>query len=78
MMILPVLPWDPFSPCPWVLVLFEWPFDKVYELGSSNDLLGCCAAGLGIGGWGGIEVGLDGIEGLIIDSVDEGNGGALD
>lgn len=50
----------------------------MYELGSSNDLLGCCAAGLEIGGWGGIDVGLDGIEDLMIDGADEGKGGALD
>lgn len=50
----------------------------MYELGSSNDLLGCCAAGLEIGGWGGTDVGLDGIEDLMIDGADEGKGGALD
>lgn len=50
----------------------------MYELGSSNNLLGCCAASLEIGGWGGIDVGLDGIEGLMIDGADEGKGGALD
>lgn len=56
----------------------EWPFDKVYELGSTNDLLGCCATGLEIGGWGGADGGLDGAEDLINNAEEEGNGGALD
>lgn len=50
----------------------------MYKLGSSNDLLDCCAAGLEIGGWGSTDVGLDGIEGLMINGADEGKGGALD
>lgn len=50
----------------------------MYELGSSNDLLGCCATGLESGGWGGTDGGLDGIEDLMINGPDEGKGGALD
>lgn len=50
----------------------------MYELGSSNDLLGCCVGGLEIGGWGGTDGGLNGIEDLVIDGADEGKGGALD
>lgn len=49
----------------------------MYELGSSNDLLGCCAAGLEIGGWDGADGGLDDTEALIISGEDEGNGCAL-
>lgn len=50
----------------------------MYELGSSNDLLGWWAAGLEIGGWGGTDGGLDGIEDLMINGADEGKGDALD
>lgn len=50
----------------------------MYELGSSNDLLGCCAAGQEICGWGGTDGGLDGIGDFMVDSADEGKGGALD
>lgn len=48
------------------------------ELGSSNGLFGCCAAGLEVGGWGGADGGLDGAKDLIIMGEDEGNGGAFD
>lgn len=58
-----------------LLYWFTFPFDNVYELGSSSDLGGCWVTGIASGGCGGKPGGLGETDDLTIDGEGTGGGG---